>query len=98
MKFFSTSNERTLKGLYKHVGPINALEPRYEKMSDDELRAQTAAFRERLAKGEKLDNLMHEAFAVVREAAKRTLGQRPFDVQLVGGVVLHQGMIAEMKT
>ncbi|HTK85021.1 MAG TPA: preprotein translocase subunit SecA, partial [Patescibacteria group bacterium] len=97
-KLLGSSNERVLKGLYKHVGPINALEPKYEKMSDDELRGQTAVFRDRLAKGEKLDNLLHEAFAVVREAAKRTLGQRPFDVQLVGGLTLHQGMIAEMKT
>ncbi len=97
-KLLGSSNDRILKGLYKHISPINALEPKYEKMSDDELRGQTAVFRDRLAKGEKLDNLLHEAFAVVREAAKRALGQRPFDVQLVGGITLHQGMIAEMKT
>ncbi len=97
-RLLGSSNERTLKGLYKHIAPINALESQYEKMGDAELRAQTDIFRERLKKGEKLDNLMHEAFAVVREAAKRTLGQRPFDVQLIGGIVLHQGMIAEMKT
>ena len=90
-RLLGSSNDRILKGLYRHVAPINALEPRYEKMSDAELRAQTDLFRERVNKGEKLDALMHEAFAVVREAAKRTLGQRHFDVQLVGGVILHRG-------
>ena len=80
------------------VAKINALEPDFEAMSDDELQAMTPAFRERLAKGETLDDLLPEAFAVVREAAKRTLGQRHFDVQLVGGMVLHDGNIAEMKT
>ena len=80
------------------VAKINALEPRFAAMSDEELRAMTPAFRERLAAGESLDDLLPEAFAVVREAAKRTLGQRHFDVQLVGGMVLHEGHIAEMKT
>lgn len=97
-KIFGTSNDRVLSSLFKHVEPINALEPRYEAMSDDELRAQTGHFRKRIQDGETLDDIMYEAFAVVREAAKRTLGQRHFDVQLVGGAVLHQGKIAEMKT
>jgi preprotein translocase subunit SecA len=97
-KIFGSSNERILKSLYKHVAPINELEPRYAAMSDSELQGQTALFRERLAKGEALDNLTHEAFAVVREAAKRTLGQRHFDVQLVGGLALNSGRIAEMRT
>ncbi len=97
-KIFGSSNERVLKGLYKHVEPINALEGHYEAMSDTELQAQTNLFRQRLENGEPLDNLTYDAFAVVREAAKRALGQRPFDVQLVGGLTLHQGKIAEMKT
>ncbi len=97
-KIFGSSNERVLKGLYKHIDPINALEPTYEKMSDTELRACTDDFRRRLEEGASLDDIMHEAFAVVREGAKRTLGQRHYDVQLVGGMTLHQGKIAEMKT
>ncbi len=97
-KIFGSSNERQLKGLFRHVAPINALEPTYQVMSDEELRNQTVLFRQRLARGESLDDIAHEAFAVVREAAKRTLGQRHFDVQLVGGMVLHTGRIAEMKT
>ena len=97
-KIFGTSNDRALKLHSRHVGPINALEPRYEAMSDDELKSQTAEFRKRLAGGEPLDNLKYEAFAVVREAAKRVLGQRHYDVQLIGGMVLHEGKIAEMKT
>src|SRR5215471_10279949 len=95
---FGTSNDRIVKGFDKPVAKINALEPEYEKLSDAELRARTTEFRERLAKGEALDDLLVEAFATVREAAKRALGQRPFDVQLKGGMVLHQGKIAEMKT
>src|SRR5437899_6017737 len=95
---FGTSNDRIVKGFDKPVAKINALEPEYEKLSDAELRAKTTEFRERLAKDETLDDLLVEAFATVREAAKRTLGQRPFDVQLKGGMVLHQGKIAEMKT
>jgi preprotein translocase subunit SecA len=95
---FGTSNDRIVKGFDKPVAKINALEPEYEKLSDAELRAKTTEFRERLAKDEPLDDLLVEAFATVREAAKRTLGQRPFDVQLKGGMVLHQGKIAEMKT
>ena len=97
-KIFGSSNDRILKTLSKHVAPINALEPRYEPMSDAELKSQTEIFRERLKKGETLDDLLHEAFAVVREAAKRTLKQRHYDAQLIGGVALHNGKIAEMKT
>ena len=95
---FGTANDRVVKGFDRSVAKINALEPEFIKLSDDELRAKTIEFRERLAKGETLDDLLVEAFATVREAAKRTLGQRPFDVQLKGGMVLHSGKIAEMKT
>src|ERR1700761_8267453 len=97
-QFFGSANERKIKPLWAVVAKVNALEPRFVAMSDEELRAMTPAFRERLAAGETLDDLLPEAFAVVREAAKRTLGQRHFDVQLVGGMVLHDGKIAEMKT
>ncbi len=97
-QFFGSANERKIKPLWPAVGKINALEPRFAPMSDEELKAMTPAFKERLAAGETLDDLLPEAFAVVREAAKRTLGQRHFDVQLVGGIVLHNGNIAEMKT
>ncbi|MBV9063013.1 MAG: preprotein translocase subunit SecA, partial [Alphaproteobacteria bacterium] len=97
-RFFGSVNERKLRPLFKRVEDINALEPRFQAMSDEELRNMTPALRERIAKGESLDDLLSEAFAVVREAAKRTLGQRHFDVQLVGGMVLHEGRIAEMKT
>ena len=96
--FFGSQNDRILKRFQRHVDAINALEPQIENLSDDELRGRTRWFRERLAGGEALDGLLEEAFATVREAAKRTLGQRHFDVQLLGGIVLHQGMIAEMKT
>ncbi|HEU0161831.1 MAG TPA: preprotein translocase subunit SecA [Rhizomicrobium sp.] len=95
---FGSANDRKVKPMWATVAKINALEPRFVAMSDEELRAMTPAFRERLAKGETLDDLLPEAFAVVREAAKRVLGQRHFDVQLVGGIVLHSGAIAEMKT
>ncbi len=97
-RIFGTANDRFVKSLGRTVERINALEPELEKLSDEELRARTPWFRERLEKGESLDDLMIEAFATVREAAKRTLGQRHFDVQLMGGIVLHQGKIAEMKT
>ncbi len=97
-QFFGSANERKIKPYWAVVAKINALEPRFLAMSDDELRAMTPAFRERLAAGETLEDLLPEAFAVVREAAKRTLGQRHFDVQLVGGMVLHDGHISEMKT
>jgi preprotein translocase subunit SecA len=97
-KIFGSSNERQLKKYWRMVGPINALEPRFAGMSDSELKAQTNLFRQRLEKGEHLDTLLPEAFATVREAARRTLGQRHFDVQLVGGMCLHDGKIAEMRT
>ncbi len=95
---FGTANDRSLKGYQRRVPQINTLEPAMEALSDEALRMKTAEFRERLAGGATLDDLLPEAFAVVREAAKRTLGQRHFDVQLVGGMVLHDGKIAEMKT
>ena len=95
---FGTANDRIVKGFDKPVAKINALEPGMVKLSDEQLRGKTVEFRERLAKGETLDDLLPEAFATVREAAKRTLGQRHFDVQLKGGMVLHQGKMAEMKT
>src|SRR3990167_27046 len=95
---FGTANDRIVKGFDKPVAKINALEPEMVKLSDEQLKGKTVEFRERLAKGETLDDLLPEAFATVREAAKRTLGQRHFDVQLKGGMVLHQGKIAEMKT
>jgi preprotein translocase subunit SecA len=97
-KIFGTANQRTLKRIVPVVERINRLEAELVKLSDADLRARTAAFRERLSNGESLDDLLPEAFATVREASKRTLGQRHFDVQLVGGMVLHQGRIAEMKT
>jgi len=97
-KIFGSSNDRVLKQVQKHVEPINALESRFEALSDAELQAQTDVFRDRLSKGETLDDIMHEAFAVVREASKRVLGLRPYDVQLIGGIVIHQGKISEMKT
>jgi preprotein translocase subunit SecA len=97
-RIFGSANDRTVKQLRKRVERINALEPALEALSDAELRAKTDEFRDRLDKGATLDELLDEAFATVREAAKRTLGQRHFDVQLVGGMVLHQGAIAEMKT
>ena len=97
-RLFGSANERYIKGLQKTVHEINALEPDVAKLSDDQLRARTAWLKERLAKGETLDDVLPDAFATVREAAKRTLGQRHFDVQLMGGMVLHRGMISEMKT
>ena len=97
-QLLGSSNDRYIKKLRKTVDKINALEPQMEKMSDEQLKNQTVLFRERLAKGETPDDLLVEAFATVREAAKRTLGQRHFDVQLIGGIVLHKGQIAEMKT
>lgn len=97
-KILGSSNDRALKKIQKHIEPINALEAQYEAMSDDELKSQTDVFRGRLEAGETEDDLLHEAFAVVREAAKRALGLRPYDVQLIGGITLHQGRISEMKT
>ncbi len=89
---------RKVKALQKGVEAVTALEPEIEKLSDEELRAKTDEFRERLDGGETLDGILHEAFAVVRETSRRTLGMRPFDVQVMGGIVLHEGKIPEMKT
>ena len=97
-KLLGNTSESKLKKLHPRVAEINRLEPVYEAMTDEELRAQTERFRERLSRGETLDDLLCEAFAVVREAGKRAVGMRHFDVQLLGGMVLHQGRIAEMKT
>ena len=97
-KVFGSSNDRYLKQIRPLVSKVNDLEKDLLSLSDSELAAKTVAFKERLEKGEPLDNLLPEAFAVVREAGKRVLGERHYDVQLVGGVVLHQGKIAEMKT
>ena len=97
-KIFGSKNERELNRLKPLVEAINQREPEIMKLSDAQLKAKTEEFRERLSKGEPLDDLLVEAFAVVREASRRTLGQRHFDVQLIGGIVLHEGKIAEMKT
>ncbi|MCG7566578.1 preprotein translocase subunit SecA [Pseudoalteromonas sp. CnMc7-15] len=97
-KVFGSRNDRTIKNLRKTVALINALESQLESLSDDELKAKTAEFRERYDNGTSLDDLLPEAFAVVREASKRVYGMRHFDVQLIGGMVLHQGRIAEMRT
>jgi preprotein translocase subunit SecA len=97
-KLVGDANAKEVKRLEPLVREINELEDRVAELTDDELREMTAEFRSRLEEGETLDDLLPEAFACVREAAKRKLGQRHFDVQLIGGVVLHQGKIAEMKT
>src|SRR5215510_16451774 len=95
---FGSANDRYVRGLGKYVDAVNALEPNIQALTDEELKSQTELFRKRLANGEKLDSLLPEAFATVREAAIRTLGQRHYDVQLIGGIALHEGKIAEMKT
>ncbi|WP_266159039.1 preprotein translocase subunit SecA [Dyella silvatica] len=95
---FGSRNDRVLRQLSKSVARINALEPEFEKLSDAALRGRTDEFKQRVAAGESLDKLLPEAFAVVREGAKRVLGMRPYDVQLIGGMVLHSGRIAEMRT
>lgn len=97
-KIFGSANDRFVKKLYKTVNKINALEPDFIKLSDEELKAKTDEYRTRLKNGETLDDILPEAFATVREASKRVMGQRHYDVQLIGGIVLHKGMIAEMKT
>ncbi len=97
-RFLGTANQRVLKGMAKAVDAINGHEPDLERLSDADLRARTDLLREHVGNGKTLDDVLPEAFATVREAAKRTLGQRHFDVQLMGGIVLHQGNIAEMKT
>ena len=95
---FGTKNDREIKRMRKIVDKINALEPEYEKFSDEELRGKTEEFKKRLAEGQILDDILVEAFAVVREGSKRVLRMRHYDVQLIGGIVLHEGKITEMKT
>jgi preprotein translocase subunit SecA len=97
-RFFGSSNDRKVKGMAARAIKITALEPAIQALTDEQLRGKTAEFRARLEKGETLDQLLEEAFAVVREAARRVLGQRHYDVQLVGGMILHKGGIAEMRT
>ena len=96
-KIFGTHSDRELKDINKKVDKINALKPQMQNLTDDELRAKAAEFKERLAKGETLDDLLVEAYAVVREAGKRALGMELYDVQLAGSIVLHQGRIVEAK-
>ncbi len=97
-KIFGSVNERAIKSILPEVAKINSFEPKISALSDDELRAKTEEFRSRIDAGETLDSILSEAFAVVREASKRVLNMRHFDVQLIGGIVLHQGKIAEMRT
>src|SRR4029450_12999517 len=97
-KIFGSVNDRRLKSYRPKVEAINAMEPETERLSDEELRPRPDMFKAKLAEGASLDDILVEAFATVREAAKRTLGQRHFDVQLIGGMVLHEGSIAEMRT
>src|SRR5437763_773824 len=97
-KMFGSANERQIKAYRPRVDEINALEKELEALSDEALRARTVEFRQQLAGGKTLDDVLVPAFATVREAAKRTIGQRHFDVQLIGGMILHEGKIAEMKT
>ena len=91
-------SKKELKRLQEKAAEVNRWEPEIEKLSDEALAAKTTEFKNRIAAGESLDELLPEAFAVVREAAKRTIGQRPYDTQVMGGIVLHEGRIAEMKT
>ena len=97
-KVFGTKHERDMKKIYPLVAEINKWESQYAGLSDDQLKAKTPEFKERLAKGETLEDILPEAFAVCREASKRVLGMRHYDVQMIGGIVLHRGAIAEMKT
>src|SRR5262247_537141 len=97
-KFFGSANDRRVRKYQPRVDAINALEPEVAKLSDEALRARTATFKQQVADGASLDDILVPAFATVREAAKRTIGQRHFDVQLIGGVILHEGKISEMKT
>src|SRR5690554_261711 len=97
-KLFGSRNDRILKGLQKKVALINALEPQFEALSDEELKQKTAEFKQRLADGATLDDLLIEAFATVREASKRVFGMRHFDVQFIGGMILNDNRIAEMRT
>jgi preprotein translocase subunit SecA len=97
-KLFGSANDRRVRKYQPRVDEINALEQELEKLSDDALRARTEQFKKELAEGKTLDDILVPAFATCREASKRTLGQRHFDVQLIGGMILHEGRIAEMKT
>ena len=97
-KLFGSRNDRLLKQYRKQVAQINALESKFEALSDDELRAKTTEFRQQIAEGKSLNSLLPEAFAVVREGAKRVFNMRHFDVQLLGSIALHNGKIAEMRT
>lgn len=97
-KIFGDTNDRDVKRLMKTVDVINGLEPEFVALSDEALKAKTEEFRARIEKGETLEEILPEAFATVREASKRTLGMRHFDVQLIGGMALHEGRISEMKT
>lgn len=97
-KIFGSRNDRLLKQYRKSVARINALEEQMQALSDADLQAKTAEFKQRLADGQTLDGILPEAFAVCREASRRVLGMRHFDVQLIGGMVLHDGKIAEMRT
>ena len=97
-KIFGTANERIIKGLQKEVLKINALEKSLLNLTDKELKSKTNGLKQKLSNGQSLDDIAYEAFAIVREAAKRVLGQRHYDVQLIGGLILHRAMIAEMRT
>ena len=97
-KIFGSRNERLLKKLYKNVANINALEHQFSALQDGEFPTRTADYRERFKQGETIEQLLPEAFALIREAGRRALGMRHFDVQLIGGMVLHGGNIAEMRT
>ena len=97
-KVFGSKNERELKKLWPLVDRINSLEPEMQKLSDDQLKGKTVEFKERLEAGETVDSIMWEAFAALREASVRVMGMRHYDVQMLGGVILHKGAIAEMRT
>src|SRR3984885_6877298 len=97
-KLFGSSNDRRVRKFQPKVDAINALEPEIVKLTDEQLRARTDEFKKQIAEGASLDDILVPAFATVREAAKRAIGQRHFDVQLVGGMILHEGRISEMKT
>ncbi|MBP9050516.1 MAG: preprotein translocase subunit SecA, partial [Alphaproteobacteria bacterium] len=97
-KLFGSSNDRIIKNIRPYAIEINKIESHYAALTDDQLKAKTNEFREKLESGATLDDILYDAFATVREASKRVMGMRHFDVQLIGGVVLHQGKIAEMRT
>ena len=97
-KFFGTENQRLLKSFDPVIKEINGLEEEFQKLSDEEILNKTKQFKDNIKSGKTLDQVLPQAFANVREAAKRSLGQRHFDVQLIGGIILHKGMISEMKT